>query len=439
MGVFKKGDKKVENAWAMYDWANSVYHLVITSTIFPIYYTSVTTTASGKVNFFGFNFVPDALYVDALSFAFLVIAAISPFLSGIADYRGNKKSFMKFFCYMGALSCSAMYFFNASNLWLGILLVIFACIGYAGSIVFYNAYLPEIVEPQEQNRVSAKGFALGYIGSSILLIANLVMVLKPSLIGLSGADAVGMATRWSFITVGVWWILFAQITFYYLPTNPFGEVRKNEGHNIWHGYQELRKVWNLLKETKRLRRFLIAFFVYNTGVRTIMLVANLFGSDTLHLKTEELIGTILIIQFVAVGGAFLFSFIAKKKGDIFMLKIATFIWIGVCIGAYFTYTALHFYALAFVVGVVMGGIQALSRSTYSKLLPETEDHASFFSFYDVLENVGSVLGLFLCGWVIQLTGSMRNSVVFLLTFFVLGFIFLNRVPAPPESSPSGRT
>jgi len=429
MSIFKKGDKKVENAWAMYDWANSVYHLVITSTIFPIYYSAVThSNNSEKVTFLGFKFLPDALYTYALSFAFLVIAAVSPLLSGIADYRGNKKVFMKFFCYMGALACSGMYFFTASNLWLGIVLVIFACVGYAGSIVFYNAYLPEIVEHSDQNRVSAKGFALGYIGSSILLIINLVMVSKPSLIGLTGDGAVGMATRWSFITVGVWWIAFAQITFRYLPTNPFGFVRKDEGQNIWRGYQELRKVWNLLKETKRLRRFLIAFFVYNTGVRTIMLIANLFGSDTLHLKAGDLILTILIIQFVAVGGAYLFSLIAKKRGDVTMLKWAIVVWIGICIGAFFTYTLVEFWVLAFFVGLVMGGIQALSRSTYSKLLPETEDHASFFSFYDVCENIGSVLGLFLYGWIFDITGDMRNSIAFLLSFFVLGFIFLNRIP-----------
>jgi UMF1 family MFS transporter len=433
MNVFKKGDKKVANAWAMYDWANSVYHLVITSTIFPIYYSAVThTNGSERVSFFGLKFLPDALYTYALSFAFLVIAAISPLLSGIADYRGNKKIFMKFFCYMGALACSAMYFFTADNLWLGILLVIFACIGYAGSIVFYNAYLPEIVEPQDQNRLSAKGFALGYTGSSILLIINLIMVSKPSLLGLTGDGAVGMATRWSFVTVGVWWIAFAQITFRYLPTNPFGDVRKDEGRNIWKGYQELRKVWNLLKETKRLRRFLIAFFVYNTGVRTIMLIANLFGSDTLHLKADDLILTILIIQFVAVGGAYLFSLIAKKRGDVYMLKWAIITWIGICIGAFFTYTLIEFWILAFFVGLVMGGIQALSRSTYSKMLPPTEDHASFFSFYDVCENVGSVLGLFLYGWIFDLTGDMRNSIAFLLSFFVLGFIFLNRIPKVVE-------
>lgn len=427
--MFQKGDKKVINAWAMYDWANSVYHLVITSTIFPIYYSAVThNDSTATVKFLGLRFLPDALYTYALSFAFLVIAAISPLLSGIADYTGNKKAFMRFFCYMGALACSSLFFFTASNLWLGITLVILACIGYAGSIVFYNAYLPEIVVPEDQDRVSAKGFSLGYIGSSLLLILNLAMILKPGLIGLSGDGAGTMATRWSFVTVGVWWIAFAQITFHYLPTNPFGEVRKGEKHNVWKGYQELRKVWTLLKETKRLRRFLIAFFIYNTGVRTIMLVANLFGSDTLHLKEDQLIPIILIIQFVAVGGAYMFSYIAKKKSDVFMLKVATFIWVGVCVGAYFTYTAFQFYALAFAVGLVMGGIQALSRSTYSKMLPETEDHASFFSFYDVCENVGSVLGLFLYGWVYDLTNNMRNSIAFLLSLFVLGFIFLNRIP-----------
>ncbi|HWY97703.1 MAG TPA: MFS transporter [Bacteroidia bacterium] len=429
MSEFKKGNKKVANAWAMYDWANSVYHLVITSTLFPIYYTAVSTTkTSDLVTFLGITMPSLALYNYALSFAFLVIAVLAPLLSGIADYSGNKKIFMRFFCYTGALSCSLMYFFTSANLWLGILLVVMACISYAGSIVFYNAYLPEIVEPEDQNRLSAKGFSLGYIGSSILLIINLIMVQFPHAFGFTGDNAVGMATRWSFVTVGVWWFGFAQITFYYLPVNPFGDKGRKEKINIWKGYQELVKVWNLLKETKRLRRFLIAFFIYNTGVRTIMLVANQFGSDTLKLKEQDLILTILIIQFVAVGGAYMFSYVAKKINDVFMLKVATFIWVGICIGAYLTYTSVQFFILAFFVGLVMGGIQALSRSTYSKMLPETQDHASFFSFYDVCENVGSVVGLFLYGWVFNLTHDMRNSIAFLLSLFVLGFIFLNRIP-----------
>ncbi len=427
---FVKGDKKVVNAWAIYDWANSVYHLVITSTLFPIYYSAVTHAGGVQtVKFLGFTFLPDALYTYALSFAFLVIAAVAPLLSGIADYSGNKKIFMKFFCYMGASACSLLFFFtDVSTLWLAITMVIFACVGYAGSIVFYNAYLPEIVELKDQDRVSARGFSYGYIGSALLLIINLVMVTFPQWTGLTGDAATTMATRFSFLTVGVWWVGFAQITFRRLPTNPMGEVKKGQMKNIWKGYQQLLKVWRLLKTTKRLRRFLIAFFIYNTGVRTIMLVANLFGSDTLHLDEKQLIPTILIIQFVAVIGAYIFSHIAKIKSDVFMLKIAVFIWVGVCIGAYFTYTAKEFYLLAFFVGLVMGGIQSLSRSTYSKMLPETEDHASFFSFYDVCENVGSVLGLFLYGWVYDLTHDMRNSIGFLLFIFVLGFIMLNRIP-----------
>ncbi len=435
---FVKGDKKVVNAWAIYDWANSVYHLVITSTLFPIYYSATTRWIAGPpmkasggpnvVNFLGLSVLPDALYTYALSFAFLVIAALAPLLSGIADYSGNKKIFMKFFCYMGASACSLLFFFDFSNLWLGITMVIFACIGYAGSIVFYNAYLPEIVEHKDQDKLSAKGFSYGYIGSALLLIINLAMITFPSWTGLKGDAATTMATRFSFLTVGLWWVGFAQITFRRLPTNPMGEVKKGELKNIWKGYQQLLKVWRLLKTTKRLRRFLIAFFIYNTGVRTIMLVENIFGSDTLHLKEEQLIPTILIIQFVAVIGAYIFSHIAKLKSDVFMLKIAVFIWVGVCIGAYFTYTAKEFYLLAFFVGLVMGGIQSLSRSTYSKMLPPTEDHASFFSFYDVCENVGSVLGLFLYGWVYDFTHDMRNSIGFLLFLFVLGFIMLNRIP-----------
>jgi UMF1 family MFS transporter len=429
MDKFQKGDKKVVNAWAMYDWANSVYHLVITTTLFPIYYDSVTRVGSSNIiTFMGFTLPSTALYTYVLSFAFLIIAIIAPLLSGIADYSGNKKRFMRFFCYMGAISCSLMFFFTASNLWLGLTLVIFACVGYCGSIVFYNAYLPEIVEPAQQNRVSAKGFAFGYTGSSILLIINLIMILKPGWTGLTGGEATAMATRFSFITVGVWWVLFAQITFFYLPTNPFGDYKKSEKMNFFKGYHELIKVWHILKESPRLKMFLIAFFVYNTGVRTIMLIANLFGSDTLRLSSSQLIGIILIIQFVAVGGAYLFSYIAKRTNDIFMLKWATVIWIAVCIGAYFTYNATEFYILALFVGLIMGGIQALSRSTYSKMLPETYDHASFFSFYDVCENVGTVIGLFLYGLIDNLTHNMRNSIVILLSFFVFGFILLNRVP-----------
>jgi UMF1 family MFS transporter len=421
----KKGDKKIITAWSFYDWANSVYSLVITSTIFPIYYESVTKTAtSDRVHFLGFNFINTTLYTFAMAFAYLLVAIVVPLLSGIADYSGNKKSFMQFFCYLGALSCSCMYFFTGiDTLWIGILTLVFACIGWAGSIVFYNAYLPEIAEPADHDRVSAKGYAMGYIGSVILMLFNLAMVMKPEFFGI---ESTGSATRIAFITVGIWWALFAQITFYYLPNNVYGQ--KPEGHYLFNGYRELKKVWKELKQHKQLAKFLSAFFVYNMGVQTVMLIATLFGSKELKLESSQLIIIILVIQLVAIIGAYLFSYVSGKRGNIFTLKASVIIWVAVCIAAYFVYSARDFYILAGIVGLVMGGIQSLSRSTYSKMLPVTEDHASYFSFYDVTEKICIVCGMGLFGVIEQLSESMRNPILVLIVFFAIGFVLLQRIP-----------
>lgn len=420
-----KGNRKIIRAWTFYDWANSVYPLVVTSTLFPIYYQSVTQTdVSDKIFFIGREYTNTTLYSFSLSFAYLVIAVLAPFLSGIADYSGNKKRFMQFFCYLGALSCSAMYFFTGTeNLWLGILTVIFACIGFSGSVIFYNAYLPEIAEPKDHDRVSASGFAMGYIGSVILLILDLLLIMNPELFGIEDTKS---ATRIAFLTVGLWWILFAQIPFFYLPNNIYGH--KPKGNYIFNGYRELKKVWHELKQHKQLAKFLFAFFVYNMGVQTVMLIATLFGSKELKLESSQLIIVILIIQFVAIAGAYLFAFVSGKKGNIFMLKAAVLIWIAVCVSAYFVYSAIHFYVLAGIVGLIMGGIQSLSRSTYSKFLPETEDTASYFSFYDVTEKICIVCGMGIFGLVEQFSESMRMPILALIMFFVVGFILLLRIP-----------
>ncbi len=425
MATLKKGDKKVITAWSFYDWANSAYALVITSTIFPIYYVAVTKTeTSDKVHFIGREYTNTTLYTFAMAFAYMIVAAIAPLLSGIADYSGNKKRFMQFFCYLGSLSCACMYFFTGlENLWVGILTLIFACIGWSGSIVFYNAYLPEIAEPQDHDRVSAKGFSMGYIGSAILLILNLAMVMKPELFGIENS---GQASRISFLTVGIWWALFAQITFYYLPNNVYGH--KPRGQYLFNGYLELKKVYFELKQHKQLARFLSAFFVYNMGVQTVMLIATLFGSKELKLESSQLIIVILVIQFVAILGAYLFSYLSGKKGNIFTLKVSVVIWIGICIAAYFVYTATAFYITAAVVGLVMGGIQSISRSTYSKMLPETEDHATYFSYYDVTDKICIVCGMALFGFIEQFSESMRNPILALILFFIVGFVLLLRIP-----------
>ena len=428
MQVTLTNKKKVQNGWAMYDWANSVYSLVITSTIFPVYYNSVTKAADGgdHVSFFGIDLINTVLYSYSISFSFLIIALISPLLSGIADSTGKKLSFMKFFAYLGSISCIALYFFDGSNLEFGIIASVLASIGYAGSIVFYNAYLPEISEESEYDFLSAKGFALGYIGSVILLVLNLLMIQFPSAFMLPDD---GVAARLSFLITGVWWAGFAQITFRVLPKNPFGKNVTKE--IIAKGYKEIRKVFLEVREIGVMNKFLASFFFYSMGVQTVMYLAASFGDKELGLPGDQLILTILIIQFVAIIGSYFFAFISKRFGNKSSLVIMVIVWIFICGAAYYVYTVYEFFALAFVVGLVMGGIQSLSRSTYSKLIPvSTTDHASYFSFYDVTEKMAIVLGTFSYGVIEQLTGSMRNSSLTLGIFFLVGLGFLLLVSIP---------
>ncbi|MCC7232545.1 MAG: MFS transporter [Bacteroidia bacterium] len=435
-----KGNKKIIGAWALYDWANSSYSLVITSSLFPIYFHSITTgNGTNSVKFLGRAYNSDSLQTYAISIAFLVIAALNPLLSSIADYSGKKKKFMFFFSTLGACACASLFFFDSlSTLWIGVLGSILAAIGYAGSIVFYNAFLPEIASPPDQDKVSAKGFAMGYIGSSLLLIFSLTMIMFPEWYG---GISKGMATRLAFLLVGLWWFGFAQYTFYHLPDNVYN--RKPKGRYIFNGYLELKKVWKELKHSSRLKNFLLSFFFYNMGVQTVMYVATLFGDGELHLPATILIVVILIIQFVAIAGAYLFSGLSGRYGNLNALTISMVIWILICIGAWFCDRRFGineqtmFIILAAFVGLVMGGIQSLSRSTYSKLLPETIDHASYFSFYDVSDKLGTVLGTFLFGYINEVTGSMRNSIIVLISFFLLGLILLLRIKEEQPASLKG--
>ena len=423
--------KKVINGWAMYDWANSVYSLVITSTIFPAYYESVTkNNGSNEVIFLGRKFINSALYNYALGIAFLIVAVMSPILSSIADYKGSKKKFLRFFCFLGSLSCSLLYFFKGSNtLWIAIICTILACIGFWSSLVFYNSYLPEIAAPEDRDRVSAKGFARGYVGSVILQLVCFVFVFKPEWFGMQNDPT--LPARFSFLLVGIWWFGFAQLTLFRMPKGVPAAFRPE--HNILsNGFIELKKVFNQLKHLQILKRYLLAFFFYNTGVQTIMLVAALFGSKELKLPTDKLIITILIIQIVAIAGAYMMAKISENFGNFQTLLSAVVIWILVCVGAYQIANIsehghdaeVYFYILAAVVGLLMGGIQSLSRSTYSKLMPVTKDTTSFFSFYDVTEKIGIVIGMFSFGLIEEITGNMKNSVLVVMCFFIIGFVIL---------------
>jgi MFS transporter, UMF1 family len=424
------GRKKVQTAWAMYDWANSVYSLVITSTIFPVYFNSVTTSDEwgDRVKFFGFEIVNTVLYSYSISFSFLVIAIISPLLSGMADSSGKKLLFMKIFAYMGSLACVGLFFFEGDNLEYGIICAMLASIGYAGSIVFYNAFLPEIATDDEVDVLSAKGFSLGYIGSVLLLVLNLFMIEMPGFFGLSDG---GQAARWSFLITGIWWAGFSQIPFRFLPDNPHGKKVKKE--LLLKGYDEIRKVFKVVRASPAMTRFLAAFLFYSMGVQTVMYLAASFGDKELGLPGDKLIITILIIQIVAIFGSYLFAYISKTYGNRQSLLIMVFIWMLICVSAYYVASEYQFYALAFVVGMVMGGIQSQSRSTYSKMIPvDTTDNASFFSFFDVTEKVAIVLGTFSYGIIEQLTGNMRYSSLFLGVFFFIGLLFLLALKLPKQ-------
>jgi UMF1 family MFS transporter len=422
-----KNNPRILTAWTFYDWANSVHSLVIVSSIFPVYFsaTALNETGGPVINFLGLSVKNSVLFSYTISAAFLFTALLSPICTAVADYSGRKKAFMKVFCYTGAISCSLLYFFVRETTTFAVICFWLSLIGWSGSIVFYNSYLPDIATEDQYDRVSARGFSMGYIGSVLLMVLNLLVILKREWFG---NISEGMASRLAFLTVGLWWITFAQIPFSRLPDG-VKKTGNKTGNYLLNGFKELRHIWSQLQERPLAKRFLVSFFVYNMAVQTVMYVATIFGSDELKLPGQSLIITILLIQLVAIPGAYGFSRLSERIGNTYTLMTAVVIWIGVCAAAYFVQTETQFFILAAVVGLVMGGIQSMSRSTYSKLIPATTDTASYFSFYDVTEKTSIVFGTLVYGLIEQITGSMRNSVLALLVLFVIGFLLLWRIPS----------
>jgi UMF1 family MFS transporter len=425
----EKGNKKTIRAWTFYDWANSVFPLVITSAIFPNFYDYVTTHDEAKnfightVTFLGFEFENQNIYSFVYAFALSIVVIITPILSGIADYLGNKKRFLQFFCYLGAISCMGLFFFNRMRLELSFIPFITATVGFWGSLVYYNSYLPEIADVSEQDAVSAKGFAMGYFGSSLLLIICLISIM-----------VFHVPAKFSFLLVGIWWMAFAQYTFKHLPVKAHKPHGSDKSALFSKGFKELRSVFGQIKQMPQVKRFLSSYFFYNMGVQTIMVVAVLFarneidwgiGEDAEKKKTSALIISILIIQFVGIAGSFLFSWLSTKIGNIKSLMISICIWIFICVFTFLVVrTPIQFYIVAFLVGLVMGGVQSLSRSTYSKYLPETDDNTSYFSFYDVIEKLGMIIGTISFGVISQAFGGMRNSILTLIIYFIIGLILI---------------
>ena len=438
MKKYKKGSKKLLNAWAIYDWANSVYPLVISTAIFPIFYGIIT---EDYITFLGYSFKNTALISYITAFAFVILVFLSPLLSGIADYTGGKKFFMKFFCYSGSFACILLYWFDIDNLNSSLVYYFIALIGFWASLVFYNSYLPEIAHPEQQDKVSAKGYAMGYIGSVILLLVNLIMINYPDYFGITDSNGVVAeikAMKISFIMVGVWWFLFSQYTFYNLPGREYyKQLRLNNNSSIenknliFSGFHELKVVWDELKNNQTLKIFLTAFFIYSIALQTVILVATYFGEAEINWnegeKTFGLILSILLIQLIAVVGAILSAKISERIGNLRTLISLNIIWALICVFGYYIETPTEFYIAAGLVGLVMGGIQALSRSTFSKFIPSTINNTSYFSFYDVSQKLSIVIGMTLFATIDQITGSMRNSILVFFVFFVVGAIILMKL------------
>ena len=482
-------------AWAVYDWANSVYSLVITSTIFPIYYSILTTayekkeyiSETGKwidvpvrnmIKFFGETYEPDAVYGYSLTLSFFMVVILTPILSSLADIIGNKKSFMQFFCYLGATSCMGLALFTSmETVYLGLLFSITASVGFWGSLVFYNSFLPDIATKDKQDALSARGYVYGYVGSVILVIICLILI---QVLARNKEEAL-LYTRISFLLTGAWWFGFSQYTFRYLPK--FGEVKdqlpkdlvllnfKNifQSHSeaggwfevvkrnikfyleiIRESFKELFKVGRKLFQTPNLKYFLSSFFFYSVGMQTIFLMATLFGKSEINLAQNKLIITLLLIQIEAIIGAMVFSRLSQKIGNKNVISITVFLWIVVCVWAYFLNKAnlnveYHFYAVAGLVGLVMGGLQAMSRSTYSRLLPENSmDNTTYFSFYDVLEKIAIMIGAFIFSFIIDnydnirvfftqidielpTASGMRFAAFFMGVFFLIGLVLIRFV------------
>ena len=422
-----RGSKKLIGAWTLYDWANSVYSLVISSAVFPIYYSQYVFSQNNSIILFNAEINKDTLISLVSAFSFLLIAFLSPLLSGVADYIGNKKIFMKFFVYLGSLSCIGLYWFELETIEISLIFYTLTLIGFWGSLVYYNSYLRDITYPNQTNIVSAKGYTMGYIGSVILLLINLIMI---NFYESFGFESEIIAMKSSFAIVGLWWIGFSQYSFYHLPKGNRGvKIPKNI---IWNGFKELKNVYKIIRSSKRFTRFLIAFFIFSFSLQTVLYIASYFGVNEIDWtgsdQTSGLIISILLIQIVAIAGAFIFSRLAQKFGNVIVLTFAIFLWGAVCLYAYYINTPNEFYMIAGLVGLLMGGTQPVARATFSLFIPDTNDTTSFFSFYDVTEKIGIVFGMLFYAIAAQVTGSVRFSVIIFMFFFFLGAILLTRVP-----------
>ena len=407
-------------AWALYDWANSAFATVIGAAVFPIFYANVAAAGLPANE-------ATARYAFTASVSLVPVVLLMPVLGAIADYLGAKKRLLGTFLALGVVATATMFFIGRGDWLLASLLFVLGNVGFSGANVFYNSLLPHVAREGEVDRVSSAGYALGYIGGGLLLTINLTWILFPDAFGLADAE---MATRLSFVSVAVWWVGFSLPLFRRVPEPP----RRLEAGEVA-GLQPVRVGVTRLVETLREIRgyrhaflFLLAFLAYNDGIGTINVMAAAYGTE-IGLARSHLIGAILVVQFVGMPCAFLAGILAGRLGTKRTIYLALAVYVVISVLAYFMTTALHFYALAILVGAVIGGSQALSRSLYASLIPQHKS-AEFFAFLAVGSKFAGILGPAIFGWVSLLAGSSRLGILAIMAFFVVGMALLTRVDVP---------
>jgi MFS transporter, UMF1 family len=408
-----KKDKKTQLSWALYDFGNSAFATTMLAAILPIFYSSVAA-----------NTIDDGLATSywgyANSIAVLIVAILAPILGAIADFSAAKKKFLRFFAFMGMIASVSLAFTGEGDYIFVAVLFIIGSIGFSGANIFYDAFLPEVADDDDIDKVSSKGFALGYVGGGILLLINVVMILKPALFGL---DVVG-AMKVSFAMVGIWWLIFSIPLLRNIHDEKRQPVKRDKAY-IAIGFSRIGNTFKEIKQFKQLLLFLFAFWLFNDGISTIIRMATIYGTE-IGIGQNDLIVALLITQFVGIPSTFFFGWLAGKISPKRALMITLFVYLGIVILGYFMNSAIHFYILATIVGLVQGGAQALSRSIYGRMVPANKK-GEFFGFYGISSKFSAVFGPFLFGFVGQLTGNSRYGILSLIFFFIAGIIILSFV------------
>lgn len=403
------------NAWAMYDWANSAFFTTIVAAVFPPFYRRLVLAAGGSPA------EATAYWAYTTSAALLLAAVLGPLLGTLADVGRNKKQWLAAFAGLGILSTAGMYFLRGDHFLLASLLFSGGALGVTGSIVFYDALLPHVARPEDIDRVSARGYAFGYLGGGLLLAFNVALILRPEVFGLP--DQV-TAIRVSFLSVALWWAVFSIPLFRWVPEPgiPGGGEDCGTRGAVREAWRRLGGTLRRVRSYRHVALFLLAFLIYNDGIGTIIKMATAYG-DEIGIGLHDLIAALLVTQFVGIPCSLAFGRLAGRIGSKAGILIGLAVYSGIAVLAFFMTTAFHFYLLAVLVGLVQGGTQALSRSLFGSMIPRHQS-AEFFGFFSTSEKIAGILGPFLFGLIGQATGASRGGTLLVLGFFLVGGFLL---------------